>query len=234
MKQEKFEGPLEALVELIEKERIAISEVSLARVADEYLLYVRGLGAIDPEELAEFLVIAARLMLIKSRSLLPNLRLSEEEEESIGELEARICEYQKFRERAKELGALGRRGMRIAGREAYGIISPLFYPPSSVSVQSLEKALRAALEAIPRMEKLAEEKIKRIVSLENTIARIRAFVEGAIERGFSELVAGAKEKTEVIVSFLAILELARQKVLDLSQENAFGDIILRTHLKIRF
>lgn len=227
VRQEKFEGPLEALAELIEKEQLAISEVSLARVADEYLAYVRRLESTDPEELADSLVIAAQLMLIKSRSLLPGMRLSSEEEEAIGELEARLDEYRRYRRRAGELAAREALGMRMVSREAYVGLPPIFYPPSSLSAQSLEDAFRAALAAIPKMERLAEEKIRRIISLEDKIVHIREFVRGAMERGFSELVAGAQEKVEVIVSFLAILELARQRFVDLRQENAFGDIVIK-------
>src|SRR3989344_3794745 len=106
MKQEKFEGPMELLLELIEKEKLSISEISLAKVADEYISYVKGLEKIDPEELAEFLVVAAHLMLIKSRSLLPQLKLTEEEEGSIEELEKRLKEYQRLRQLAGELKKL--------------------------------------------------------------------------------------------------------------------------------
>lgn len=227
IRQEKFEGPLEALAELIDKERLAISEVSLARVADDYLAYVRGLGVVDPEELAEFLVIAAQLMLIKSRSLLPGLQLSEEEEGSIEELEARMRQYKICRERAGDLAALQRRRARIMSREAYRALPPVFYPPAALSAESLERAFRAVVAAIPRIEKLAEEKIKRIISLEEKIAHIKEFVQGAVARGFSELVAGAKEKVEVIVSFLALLELARLRAVDLHQEELFSDIVIK-------
>lgn len=236
VKQEKFEGPLGVLAELVEKEKLAISEVSLAAVADDYLGYVRGLGAIDPEELAEFLVIAAQLMLIKSHSLLPGLELSPEEEESIEELEARMRQYQMCRERAKALADRERLGMRMASREPFWALAPVFYPPPACaggpafSARSLEHAFRVALAAIPRIEKLAEEKIKRIISLEEKIAHIRAFAQGALARGFFELVAGAKEKVEVIVSFLALLELARQRAVDVRQEELFSDIVIRKNL----
>ena len=227
VRQEKFEGPLEILAQLIEKEKLTISEISLAKVADEYCAYVAGLAAIDPEELAEFLVIAAQLMLVKSRSLLPSLSLSEEEEETIGELEARIREYQKYRELTKALQALERQGRKIATREAYVGMPPVFYPPSGLTPLLLGATFRALLSAIPKVEKLAEEKIKRIISLEEKIAHVRAFIMDRMERGFSELVSGAKEKVDVIVSFLAILELARQKFVDLHQEGAFADIIIK-------
>ena len=227
VRQEKFEGPLELLLDLIEKEKLSISEISLAKVTDEYLAHVRSLSSPDPEELAEFLVIAAQLILIKSRSLLPNLRLSPEEETSIDELERRLKELARIREAAKDIKRLEQRGLRLASREAYRGMETVFYPPPRLTAGALAKAFAAFVAALPRIEKLAEEKLKRIVSLEEKISHIRAILQDAIERGFSEIVAGAKEKMEVIVSFLALLELAKQKFVELRQEKPFEDIIIR-------
>lgn len=227
IKQEKFEGPLELLLELIEKEKLAISEISLAKVADEFIRHVKALQKIDPEELAEFLVVAAHLMLIKSRSLLPQLELSEEEEVSIKDLERRLKEYQRLKELAGELKRLEAKGMRIISREAYGGMEPVFYPPPKLSLEILREAFAAVLASIPKIEKLAEEKLRRIISLEEKISHIRSLLAGALEKTFSDVVKNAKEKMEVIVSFLAILELAKQKFLELKQEKAFEDIIIK-------
>ncbi len=226
IKQEKFEGPLELLLELIEKEKLAISEVSLAKVADEYVRYVRTLEKIDPEALAEFLVVAAQLMLIKSRSLLPNLRLSEEDEVSIEEFERRLLEYQKIRELARELKK--REGRFVIGaREAYLGVEPIFYPPPKLSLMIIREAFRAWLESIPKIEKLAEEKIRKIISLEEKIAHIRTFLQEKVAGAFSEITQGAQERVEIIVSFLALLELSRQKFLELKQEKQFGEILIK-------
>ena len=133
-KHEKFEGPLQILLELIEKEKLAISEISLAKVADEYLLHVKSLGAINPDELAEFLVIAAQLMLLKSRSLLPHLELDEEEKSSIEELERRLEEYRRARERASALKERAALGLRIHARESFFGLPPVFFPPPGVGL----------------------------------------------------------------------------------------------------
>lgn len=226
-KQEKFEGPLELLLELIEKEKLSISEVSLAKIADEYVKYVKSLEKIDPESLAEFLVVAAQLMLIKSRSLLPQLELTEEETASIEELESRLKEYQKIRKAAQEIKKVELQKKFIYTREAYLGMEPIFYPPRGLTVKKIAAALAAFLKTLPKIEKLAEEKIKRIISLEEKISQIRTFLQEKVERAFSEIVKGAGEKTEIIVSFLALLELARQKFLDLHQEKLFEDIILK-------
>lgn len=226
IKQEKFEGPLELLLDLIEKEKLAISEVSLSRVTDEYVQHVKLLGEIDPEELAEFLVVAAQLMLLKSRSLLPQLQLSEEEEQSIEELEKRLEVYRAIRERARELKKIELLRQRIFSRDAYEGIESIFYPPKKVTADAIHDIYAAFLAALPKIEKLAEEKIKKIISLEEKIAHIKTFFETNIQKTFSQMVSGTSEKVEVIVSFLAILELMRQKVLRLEQTKPFEDITI--------
>jgi segregation and condensation protein A len=226
-KHEKFEGPLELLLEFIEKEKLSISEISLAKVADEYIQHVKNLDKIDPEELAEFLVVAAQLMLIKSRSLLPQLKLTEEEEGSIEELEKRLKEYQRIRQLAAELKKLEAARRHIVSREAYWGLKPVFYPSKKITAEVLSEAFAAVLSSIPKITKLAEEKLRHIISLEEKISHIKSVLQGALERTFFEVIKGTKEKAEIIVSFLAILELSRQKFLELKQEKVFGDITIR-------
>ena len=227
IKHEKFEGPLELLLELIEKEKLSISEISLARVAEEYIAHVRSLERIDPEQLAEFLVVASQLMLIKSRSLLPNIPFSEEEEQSGEELGQRLAEYQKFRDRAALLKKLESARKPIFVRDAYLAFAPVFFPPPQLALGDIASAFRTFLAALPKIEKLIEEKMKRVISLEERMAQIRSLVQSAVERAFSDIVKGSAEKVDIIVSFLAILELTKQKLVDVHQEGAFADIMVK-------
>src|SRR3989344_6688220 len=229
IRQEKFEGPLELLLDLIEKEKIAISEISLARVAEEYLAYVRTLSAPDPEELAGFLVVAVQLILIKSRSLLTGLAVPAEEEQSIAELEERLRVLQRLREAARRIKEIEGFGRRMYGRDAYHGMAPVFYPPE-IEAGVLARAFRGVVALISKPEKLAEEKVQRIISLEDRINHIRRILHDAVERGFSEIVQGAKEKMEIVVSFLALLELAKDKFIDLRQDTPFSDIRIRKAL----
>lgn len=215
------------MLELIENEKLSISEISLSKVTDDYIAYVKSLGKIDPESLAEFLVIAAHLILIKSRSLLPSLAISEEDEASIEDLTARLAEYQKIREVMKELRKIEGERHIIFTREAYQGMEPVFYPPPRFRIAMISEAFMKVLVAIPRIEKLAEEKIKKILSLEDKIKQIRSFLQERVEKAFSELTRGAKEKVEIIVSFLAILELARQRFVELDQKRPFEDITIK-------
>src|SRR3989344_5699216 len=149
VKQERFEGPMGLLLDLIERERLPINEISLSRVTDEYLAEVRAMEAPDQEALAEFLVVAAQLMLIKSRSLLPHLKLSTEDEESIDDLEKRLSEYKNMKELAKELQSLEKTDWHIFSREAFLGIPSFFYPPPGVSANILEYAFLAVIKTIP-------------------------------------------------------------------------------------
>ena len=227
LKQEKFEGPFELLLELIEKEKLAISDISLAQVTDEYMAYVKTLERLDPEALAEFLVVAAQLMLIKSRSLLPTLSLNEEEEESIEELEKRLIEFKKLREFAQELKKLESARNRMESRESFIEVQPIFYPPPKLTLEKLEHAFGSFLAALPKVQKLAEEKLKRVITLQEKITHIRQFLMESVEKAFSEIVSRSAEKVDIIVSFLAILELARQKFIDLDQRELFSDIKIK-------
>lgn len=226
-KHEKFEGPLQILLELIEKEELSVSEVSLAKVTDEYVSYVKSLGAVDPDELAEFLVVAAQLMLLKSRSLLPELQLDEEEAASIEELAKRLEEYKRIRALAQGFTLREREGLRIHAREAFMGMAPVFFPPPGLIANHIKSAFDAFLTALPKLEKLVEERIKKVISLEEKISHIRSFLTNVVERAFSDIVRGTRERTEVIVSFLAILELARQRFIDLDQDKPFGDIVIK-------
>lgn len=236
-KDDKFEGPLDLLLELIQKQELSINEISLAKVTDEFISYLKEFqkegqtlldgGRADHEMLAEFLVIAAQLLLIKSRSLLPQFRPSPEEEESITELKQRLAEYQRLKEAARELGELAKGGPKSFSREAFAGEEIVFRPPKKFKIAMLENAFLAVIRAIPRAEKLVEEKIKKVISLEEKIKELQALLQKKVERAFSEIIAGAKEKVEVIVSFLALLELTKQKLVSVEQGGLFGEIRVR-------
>src|SRR5258706_15754469 len=98
LKIEQYEGPLEKLLQLIEERKLAITEISLAAVTDDFLKYLETMLEVPPGVLADFIVVASRLVLIKSKSLLPELPLTEEEEEDIKDLEQRLLLYKRLKE----------------------------------------------------------------------------------------------------------------------------------------
>ena len=227
VKHEKFEGPLDFLLQEIEKEKLSINEVSLAKITDNFLVYIQSLPKAVQYEIAEFLVVAARLLLIKSRSLLPALQLTDEEELSIEELENRLKVLQKIRERAEELGRIEKNAKRLYARESFHGMEAIFYPPKDLTIERVAEVFQEVLMAIPKPKKLQEEEMKKVVSLEEKIAELQESLKIRTERLFSEFIKGSKDKVEIIVNFLAILELARKKLIRLDQSEAFGDITIQ-------
>jgi len=229
---EKFSGPLELLLNLVEEQKLSINEISLSKIAEEYIKYLKSLEEMPKEELAAFLVIASTLMLIKSRSLIPNLKLSEEEEMDIKELERRLKTYQFFKALSRNIKDLTRQKRHLFGREAYAGMSAVFFPPDGLRVGNLGKILLEILETIPKKETLPEDAILKTVSLEDKMTELKERLEKFFEFSFDEMQKSTKERTEIIVSFLAMLELIKQGFMIFEQKHLFGSIQLKRHERI--
>ena len=226
-KMEKFEGPLELLLDLIEKQKMEITEVSLSKVADEYLEFVRSDGNIQLGSLADFLTVASKLILIKSRALIPILEFSEEEEEEIKDLAKQLEEFKKFKEASEKLGKMGERGAVSYSREGFLGIEKLFYPPENFNKFDFKKYFLGVLSEIPVVEKLEEEMVREVITLEEKINSLQETLRRKIEVSFSELASGSGDRVEIIVSFLAMLEMVKQKLIDVEQGELFEEIRLK-------
>lgn len=226
VKIDKFEGPMELLLELIEKEKLNVTELSLSKVADQYLDYIKDNQNIRLEHLSEFLSVASRLILIKSRTLLPTLKFSDEEEEEIKDLARQLEEYKKFKEASVKIGKIAGERKICYSRESFGGIRSVFYPPDSFNIFDFKKHFISVLAEIPLIEKLQEEIITEVVTLEERIGELEEKLRGKIETSFSELVASASEKVEIIVSFLAMLEMIKQRLVAVEQGELFSEIRL--------
>ena len=223
VKLQKFEGPLDLLLELIEKEKLSITDVSLATVANQYLEYLDNSSEIDPTQLADFLVVAARLILIKSKALLPEFQMDEEDEESIEDLKLRLAEYKKFKEAAKKLKELYGNKHTAFERQSTFDLRRTFYP-GSLAINDLSVAGQAVVRALAQFESLQKETIKEVVSIKDKIIHIQNLIAQQAKCGFSSILKGAKNKHEAIVSFLALLELTKQRLVSVTQEGDFGEI----------
>ncbi len=224
---EQFEGPLHLLLTLIEKEKLDITQVSLARVADQYLEYLKSGENISLENLSSFLSIAARLILIKSRALLPILRFDDDEEEAMEDLEFQLKAYQKFRAAAERLGQLFSQTHRAYARESFLGVQSVFYPPKDITAHDLRDQFAGVLGEIPIFEALPEKEIRSVVTLEDKIRTLQDTLALRAESSFSELAAHAKDRVEIIVSFLAILELVKQRFIFVKQDGFFSDISIK-------
>lgn len=219
-----YEGPLEVLLELIEKRKLLINDISLAAVTDEYIARINGMSALPVGETAEFISLAATLLLIKSRSLLPSLDLSDEESRDIKELEYRLALYQIIKDASRSLGAL-ELPMLYEGRPQE--LSPLYVPDPSATAASLRAAAQTLIDGFPTTLALPQVQVKKIISLEEMIDSMAARISQAFKMSFKEF-TGTKERGEIIVGFLALLELVKQGILKAEQETHFGDITLES------
>ncbi|HEX5774780.1 MAG TPA: ScpA family protein, partial [Candidatus Paceibacterota bacterium] len=215
--------PFELILDLIDKRKLSVNDLSLSQVTDEYIQYVRGQGKFPMEEAAQFIGVAATLLLIKSKSLIPDLELSEEEEGDMDELKRRLFLYERVREARQELSRIfGKQVMVSAGERQP---EPVFSPARDLTLDRLESALKDALTALEKeAAALPEARVRPLVTIEEMMDTLRDRVQKAMTLSFSEFSAGAGERIEVIVSFLALLELMKDGVVDALQKESFSDI----------
>ncbi len=226
---EVFEGPLDLLLTLIRRQELEITAVSLAAVTDQYLAYLERLQEIDPGALAAFLEVAAQLVLIKSRSLLPRPQREtgeEDEEEDLAEaLAERLREYARFKAAAQALRERSERGLRAYVRLAPPPTLPRQVELSDVTLEDLLAAVREALEVRP-MPSVTEVVEPIPVTIEERIAAIRRTLKRTAQVPFRRLLTDCTSRVEVIVTFLALLELIKQREVSVTQEELFGEIIV--------
>lgn len=223
---EGFDGPLELLLELVEEKKLDILTVRLGDLADAYLVRVRALAALPADEVASFLALASRLVLLKARSLLPSLvPLAEEEEsESEEELRQRLMEYAIVRERAGALGDRLRSGERAFHREGG---TPADLPPRGGEVTALAAAWSRVLALASRTREEEMVAPGERYSVEERTAEIESLVQERGEVTFSELLGATPTLGWAVVTFIALLDLYRRIVIDLEQDALFTDIVIR-------
>lgn len=235
IKLEQFSGPLEKLLELIEEQKLEINRVSLAAVTRDFLKYTEKLQGDAPAALlADFLVVAAKLVLIKSKTLLPDLKLTEEEEKDIQDLESRLAVYREFSARgergsaSKNLVALWDRRLISWNRpflKSLGDFS-FFYPPKNLGVKELLASMAALCGAISRLMPETSTIKSAVINLQEKIEELLERAKEAAEHSFKRL-SERRSRSEVIVMFLAVLHLFRQRLIRVEQTGSFGDIIIK-------
>lgn len=226
-----YEGPLDLLLELIEKRKLLINDISLATVTDEYIARINAMPELPVGETAEFVSLAATLLLIKSRSLLPALTLSDDESRDIKELEYRLSVYQLIKDAARDTGQAFKSPALWEGSAPEP--EPLFLFDSSLSAASIRAAAQTLIDGFPTTLALPKVAVKKIVSLEETIEKLAARVSSAFRLSFKEFsglgkAQSAEARHGVIVSFLAILELVKQGIIKANQGEHFSDITLES------
>lgn len=223
-----FQGPLDLLLHLIERDELDITEVSLLAVTEQYLGYLRSQEQVDLGALAEFIAIGARLILLKSRALLPREEQPADDDEDAGDdvralIEA-LREYRRFKQAAEFFRE--RDGTSASyRREAPPPKVPLPTGLESVTLSSLVELIREVMERIPEEEPTAEVR-RDPVRLHDRIHNLASTLDRDGRTSFRRLIEGASSRTMVIVDFMAVLELIKQRYLEAQQSESFGDIDL--------
>ncbi len=221
-----FEGPLDLLLHLIEQQELDITAVSLVQVTGQYLTYLRSGEQIDATALAEFISIGARLLLLKSRALLPQPVVDEEPEEDLGDdLVQRLREYRRYKEAAAMLQGIEETGLRTYPRLAPPTDLPLPTGLSDVTLDLMAQIFRDVLERTPEEEPQGVVE-RREVTVEEKVELLTEQTQGRRTISFRAFISKCRSRVEVIVSFMAVLELIKVMTLRVEQDVAFGDISL--------
>lgn len=222
-KTEQFSGPLDLLLQLIQNNKLDITTVALSEVTEQYLHYLDSLEEKNAEDLADFLVIATRLLLIKSKNLLPQLLPDDDDGPT---LEAQLRLYKMFVDVSKKVNTLWLRPAHAVFRVESPRKAVGFIPPANATLEALHTSMVQLVNRLRPPKALPETRIDRTVSIKEKIDTIRRLLQKSKHIGFHDVVSEARNRTEVIVTFLAILELMKQRFVALEQEDSFGDIVI--------
>ena len=213
------------LIELVEKRKLLINNISLAEVTDEYIARVSDMQEQSLPNTAQFISLAATLLLIKSKSLLPVLELSDEEETSIHDLEDRLRLYQIYREISG--GIQNEFGSKMMYEPEFTPPrDPVFMPDEFCTTNSLADAMERIITNLPKPTVKQTAKIRQTITLEDMMDTLRKRIEKQIRTSFFDMQSNEPERKNVIVGFLAILELFKQGNVIVTQVERFYDIEL--------
>ena len=227
-----YEGPLDVLLRLIERSQLAIADVSLVAVTDQFLRFAAGMESAPPTVIAEFAAVGARLTVLKSRSLLPRPVVETEEPEQ-SDLTHQLREYKQIKDLARHLGNLHQRGLQAHGAIPGAVARP---QPARVvrllphEAPSLARALRRRISTLTRPQVLIAQ--RRAISLRDLVSRLADLVRSGRGLAFNQYTADLQTRTEVATAFLAVLVLIRRGQVEASQAELFGEIALHKGLAV--
>lgn len=229
VKLKQFEGPLDLLLSLIEEQKLDITQIALAQVTEQFLQYIKNLESLDPSLISDYLTIAAKLLVIKSKAILPSLEIEIEDEDPGLDLESKLILYKQFKEVSKYLKNLDSNQNQSFTRTLVFSQKINFFPDPTVTSEQLHSYIKTVLQNLKELDNLPKAKIKEAISIQDKIDQLQVLLSRQIETKMSSLIATAKNKPEVIVTFLALLELIKQKVFTVEQETLFTDITIKKY-----
>lgn len=229
VKINQFEGPLDLLLNLIEQQQLNITEISLAQVTEQFLGYVKELEKIDATQLADFLGIAAKLLVIKSKAILPSLEVEQVEDEPEENLAEKLLRYKQFKEAAKYIKGLDSKRAQSFTRTLVFSQRINFWPDPAVKVDTLRNSIGKVLDSLKELDNLPKAKIKEAISIQEKIQTLQVKLSNQVETKLSDLLKNAKNKEEVIITFLALLELIKQRMFSVDQDELFADVTIKQY-----
>ncbi len=224
VKLKQFEGPLDLLLSLIEQQQMNISEVSLSDITEQYLKWVSELEE-RSEELADFLVIATKLLYLKSRLLLPYLYPAEEEN-GVG-LADQLKLYKRFVAASEHVHELWQRLFISYGRIEPPLKQEGFTVPANALPDNLHSSMHLLLKRLKPVNPLPQLSIDRTVSVKERIESIYEALQKIKQLSFKQMLGKTESRSEVIITFLAILELVKQEKVSIDQVDSFADMMLK-------
>ncbi len=227
---QQFEGPLELLLSLIEERQLGITEVALSEVTQQYIAYVHEhRDEITPENIADFLSVAARLIVMKSTALLPFLvpPADEDETEEV-DLVAQLELYKRMARAGTMLGEMMAGGVRCVARRVPPRKRQIVFLPPDCDAMCLQQHLHTVIRDVPTVAQLDRASLRRMVALHDRVRRLAEAVQRHGTVSFTAFVRNSADRADVIVSFLALLELVKRNELIVTQQRAAGDILLRS------
>lgn len=222
---EKFQGPLDLLLQLIESREMDISQVALAEVTDGYLAYLDNHPEISATELADFLVVATKLLVIKSKTLIP--QLADDEDDSAQQLEAQLKMYKDYLDASKNIEKIISANNFLFSRDKIVFnFETTFSPPKSLKAHDLGVIYREILDRIDYVVNLPQKVMKQTITLKEKVTSIRNMILKLKKLNFRDILLDAKSKIEVVISFMALLELIKSGEVAVNQGGVFDDIFI--------
>lgn len=225
IKLEQYQGPFDVLLQLVEQEQLTITDISLAKITESFVEYLEQVEQLYPEELADFLVIATRLLYMKSRELLPYLFV--EDDEPATNLADHLKMYKEFRDASVVLEE------RLASGQ-YACVRPValaklteveFNPPHRIEAHHLRDYYEGVLAELDSVIKIPQAAIRKAASLKDKITALYTALQQHKQLQFSDVING-HDRLNVVLTFLAILELVKQDIIQVDQPNRYSDIRL--------
>ncbi len=222
---EQFSGPLDLLLQLIEDSELEITEISLSQVTEQFVSYLEDIEESHPEELADFLVIATRLLLLKSHALIPYLHM--EDEEDPGDLEAQLKMYKKYVDAMVGIEALLAQPGSLQPKKVFKSQKISFGPPTHMGAEQMREYFDDVLARLEPVVRIPKAAMQKVVTLREKFVQIHDMLQRQSSLSFKELLIDVDDRAEVVVTFLALLEMVKQQSVYVRQDEPLAHITVK-------